>query len=398
MKEGWTYKKLKEIGRTQTGTTPSKSVKSFYEGEIPFIRPAELDIDGNGSIEYNSELKLTPEGALKSRKISANSILMCCIGSVGKTGYAIKDVTCNQQINTITPYMGYNGRFVYYALIAPSFQNEVKKIANSARATLAIISKGKWEEMSIPVPSLSEQQSIVDYLDLAFAQIDELKRNAEKQLAEARALFQSALTQAMQPKPGWQEKRIKEIADVKGGKRVPKGYKLQSTKTNHPYIRVADFNNYGTIEMSDIQYISDDIFEQIKNYTITDKDLYVSIAGTIGKTGIIPSELNGANLTENACKLVFKKDINLRFVYLFTLSELFKKQVEKATKQASQPKLALTRLAEVKISIPSITEQQIIVEHLDALSNHVKELEEISRKTAAECDAMKQALLRQIFE
>lgn len=179
---------------------------------------------------------------------------------------------------------------------------------------------------------------------------------------------------------------------------MPKGYKLQSTKTNHPYIRVADFNNYGTIEMSDIQYISDDIFEQIKNYTITDKDLYVSIAGTIGKTGIIPSELNGANLTENACKLVFKKDINLRFVYLFTLSELFKKQVEKATKQASQPKLALTRLAEVKISIPSITEQQIIVEHLDALSNHVKELEEISRKTAAECDAMKQALLRQIFE
>ena len=250
----------------------------------------------------------------------------------------------------------------------------------------------------IPVPLLPEQERIVERLDAAFAQIDELKSNAEKQLAEARALFQSALTQVMQPKPGWQEKKLKDISDVKGGKRVPKGYKLQSTKTNHPYIRVADFNNYGTIEMSDIQYISDDIFEQIKNYTITDKDLYVSIAGTIGKTGIIPSGLNGANLTENACKLVFKEDINLRFVYLFTLSEIFKKQVEKATKQASQPKLALTRLAEIKISIPSITEQQVIVEHLDALSNHLKDMQEISRKTAAECDALKQALLRQIFE
>lgn len=260
------------------------------------------------------------------------------------------------------------------------------------------ITRQTLSPLIICYPELTEQQRIVEYLDAAFAKIDELKANAEKQLAEARALFQAALTQAMQPKAGWQEKRIKDIADVKGGKRVPKGYKLQSEKTSHPYIRVADFSSYGTIDLSDIQYVSDEIFEQIKNYTITDKDLYVSIAGTIGKTGIIPSSLNGANLTENACKLVFKREINIRFVYLFTLSEIFKKQVEKATKQASQPKLALTRLAEVMISIPSISEQENIVKRLDALSNDVKELEEINRKTATECDALKQALLRQIFE
>ncbi len=193
MKEGWKYKKLKEVGVTQTGTTPSKSVESYYGGEIPFIRPAELDVDGKGTIEYNSELKLTSEGASKSRAIKANSTLMCCIGSVGKTGYATKDITCNQQINTITPYVGYNGKFVYYALLTPSFQNEVIKIANSAKATLAIISKGKWEELSIPVPPLSEQQSIVDYLDSAFAKIDAMKANAEKALNEAKALFQASL-------------------------------------------------------------------------------------------------------------------------------------------------------------------------------------------------------------
>ena len=62
------------------------------------------------------------------------------------------------------------------------------------------------KSVKIPVPSLSEQEQIVERLDAAFAQIDELKSNAERQLAEARALFQSALTQAMQPKPGWQEK------------------------------------------------------------------------------------------------------------------------------------------------------------------------------------------------
>ena len=150
MKEGWTYKKLKEVGLTQTGTTPSKQIKAYYGGDIPFIRPAELNIDQNGDIQYDSELKLTKEGALKSRIIKANSVLMCCIGSVGKTGFTIYNVTCNQQINTITPYDDYNPRFIYYALISPNFQQEVIKIANSAKATLPIISKGKWVRIKNP--------------------------------------------------------------------------------------------------------------------------------------------------------------------------------------------------------------------------------------------------------
>ena len=122
MKECWEYKKLKEVGLTQTGTTPSKQIKAYYGGDIPFIRPAELNVDKNGGVQYDSELKLTEEGALKSRVIKANSVLMCCIGSVGKTGYTLNNVTCNQQINTLTPYDNYNPRFVYYALISPFFR------------------------------------------------------------------------------------------------------------------------------------------------------------------------------------------------------------------------------------------------------------------------------------
>ena len=197
-KEGWEEKTLKEIGQTQTGTTPSKSIKSFYGGEIPFIRPAELDVDGKGTIEYNSELKLTSEGASKSRTISSNSTLMCCIGSVGKTGYATRDVTCNQQINTITPYDDYNSKFVYYALLTPTFQNEVIKIANSAKATLAIISKGKWEVLSIPIPPLSEQQSIVNTLDTLSSKVQRLQANYDKISLECDALKQAILRQVFE--------------------------------------------------------------------------------------------------------------------------------------------------------------------------------------------------------
>ena len=169
-------------------------------------------------------------------------------------------------------------------------------------ATIKYISKDKYKAMLIPLPSLSEQQAIVSRLDSAFAQIDTLKANAEKQLEEARKLFQAELTETMKPKEGWEEKKIGEIAQIKGGKRVPQGYKLLKEDTGFKYIRVADFTDDGTIDTSDMHYISESVYNQIKNYTITDKDIYISIAGTIGKSGIIPHELNGANLTENACK------------------------------------------------------------------------------------------------
>lgn len=397
MKQGWTYKKLKEIGRTQTGTTPSKSVKSFYEGEIPFIRPAELDIDGNGSIEYNSELKLTPEGALKSRKISANSILMCCIGSVGKTGYAIKDVTCNQQINTVTPYMGYNGRFVYYALMAPSFQNEVKKIANSAKATLAIISKGKWEEMSIPVPPLSEQQSIVEYLDSAFVQIDELKSNAEKQLAEARALFQSALTQAMQPKPGWQCLYLEDVCShiIDCPHTTPK---KSSVITNYPCIRTSELKN-GRIEWSTMQYLDKAEYEKrISRLEPKPNDIVYGREGTYGDAVILPE---GYRFSLGQRTMLLRPNIKIvlpSFLHKQMISTHVYNQAKAKNSGCGVGHVNVKDIKRFILHVPSIIEQERIVENLDTLSNKVRELEEISRKTAAECDALKQALLRQIFE
>ena len=397
MKQGWTYKKLKEIGRTQTGTTPSKSVKSFYEGEIPFIRPAELDIDGNGSIEYNSELKLTPEGALKSRKISANSILMCCIGSVGKTGYAIKDVTCNQQINTITPYMGYNGRFVYYALIAPSFQNEVKKIANSAKATWAIISKGKWEEMSIPVPSLSEQQSIVDYLDLAFAQIDELKSNAERQLAEARALFQSALKEMLEPKDGWVEKTLKEACSLitDGTHHSPPN----DEKGKYKYITAKNIRIWG-LDTSNITYVSEEIHKEIIARCNPKKGdvLYIKDGATTGIAIVNPLEEEFSMLSSVALIRPYKDVLSSEFLCYTLNSPSIYNQARNQMDGAAITRVTLVKIKGFVVSIPPIIEQQRIVTRLDSLKSKVDCLQENFTKISQECDAMKQALLRQIFE
>ena len=265
-------------------------------------------------------------------------------------------------------------------------------------ATMKHIRKGDFDNIEIPYPPISEQQSIVDYLDSAFAKIDAMKANAEKALNEAKALFQASLKEMLEPKEGWEEKKVGDIAEIKGGKRLPKGEKLLSEPTNHKYIRVADFNEYGTVDLDDIQYISDKVYEQIKRYIIKKEDIYISIAGTIGKSGMVPEELDGANLTENACRLILSKDISQKFMYYTTISPGFIRQEIESTKISAQPKLALTRLADISIAFPSIVEQETIADTLDSLKSKVDRLQENYDKISQECDALKQALLKEVFE
>ena len=199
-------------------------------------------------------------------------------------------------------------------------------------------------------------------------------------------------------KEGWQIKTLGDIADVKGGKRVPKGYKLQSVPTKYPYITVSDFTDEGTIDTSDLRYVSREVFEQIKRYTISSNDLYLSIAGTIGKTGYVPIELDGASLTENACKLVLRPGIDRNFVYYFTKSDGFTTQAGTNTRTAAQPKLALERLKTIKLPIPlSFPEQQRIVGLLDEAFAGLATAQANAEKNLQNARALFESHLQSVF-
>ena len=198
-KEGWEEKTLKELGQTQTGTTPSKSDKDNYGDYIPFIRPSEIDYDGSGRIEYNSALKLSKKGADNGRVFDAHSIYMVCIGAtIGKVGYGERAISCNQQINIFSPNSSVNYKFAYYAMKNDGFQQKVIKEGTSSQATLPIINKGKWEKLCISYPSLSEQQSIVTTLDSLKSKVDQLQENYDKISQECDALKQAILRQVFE--------------------------------------------------------------------------------------------------------------------------------------------------------------------------------------------------------
>lgn len=174
--------------------------------------------------------------------------------------------------------------------------------------------------------------------------------------------------------------KLGDICDVLGGKRIPKGEKLSETPTNHPYIRVVDFDGRGGVSTDHLKYVPDKIWNQIARYTISKDDVFLSIAGTIGVTGFVPNELDGANLTENACKLVLKINIDKKYLYYFTLSKSFRSQALAGIKQTAQPKLALTRIKDIRIPLPSLEEQRQVVARLNAAFEKIDRAIELTAK------------------
>ena len=154
--------------------------------------------------------------------------------------------------------------------------------------------------------------------------------------------------------------KIGEIAKVKGGKRLPHGYDVQDEPTDHPYLRVVDFDDNG-LNPAHVKFISNEVHEKIRRYTITDKDIYVSIAGTIGRVGIVPALFSGANLTENAAQITdISESVDAPYLFYFLKGHTGQELLKSKAGGTSQPKLALYRLAEIEFPKPSFQEQRRI--------------------------------------
>lgn len=194
----------------------------------------------------------------------------------------------------------------------------------------------------------------------------------------------------------WVWVRLGSLADVKGGKRLPKGTTFSENITKHPYIRVTDFNAIG-VSLEGLKYIDEDVYEKISRYTISSDDIYVSIAGSIGKVGIIPSCIDGANLTENAAKITNIKGINQKYLCLFLKSEFAQYQMQSATIATTQAKLALFRIESLTFPLPPLSEQQRIVERIEELFAKLDESKERLQEVADSFAVRKAGILHKAF-
>ena len=173
--------------------------------------------------------------------------------------------------------------------------------------------------------------------------------------------------------PGnWRWCRLGTIAAVLGGKRIPAGRKLTEYNTGHVYIRVSDMTD-GGVSADRLMYVPEDIYPSISRYIINKADVFITVAGTIGRVGKIPDELDGANLTENADRLVLA-GVNQDWLIKVLQSGMIQEQIAEATTKVGQPKLAIARIERFLIPLPPLAEQHHIVQRIEELLPLVKGL------------------------
>jgi type I restriction enzyme S subunit len=239
MKEGWEIKKLGEVCITGSGGTPLKSHKEYYEGgTIPWIQSGEVRqaeiCEANNFITdkglKNSSARIFPK----------NTVLVAMYGATaGQVGILKFEACTNQAVCGILPNKYLLPEFIYYYFLYIKDALISQAIGNAQPN----ISQIKIRETNIPFPSLPEQHRIVAILDQAFAAIDKAKANAEKNLKNARELFESYLSEVFRVKgEGWMALRLGDICDIIGGG-TPSKSNSKFYSGDIPWATVRDMKN-----------------------------------------------------------------------------------------------------------------------------------------------------------
>ena len=339
--QGWKEEELGKHANIKRGSTITK--KQVVHGDYPVVA------GGKEAAYYHNEYNRQPP-------------VITVSGSGASAGYVnYWEVPIFASDCSTIEEKDLNIKYIYYFL--KSRQQEL--LDKQVGVAIPHVSPKDIYPLLISYPTdKDEQQYIVKTLD-AVAEMIKLRK-------ETIQLTKDLIPAIFQEMFGDPERKIclADVATIKGGKRLPYGEQLQDEMTVHPYIRVADMVN-NTIKKDKLKYISDVIYNKIQNYTISSKDVYISIAGTIGRVGLVPDNLEGANLTENAAKIVLNENkINKVFLVYELLTDVLQSQIKSLTIQAGVPKLAISRIESLKIYCPPLSEQEEFADKFEQINKY----------------------------
>ena len=384
----WTY--IHNIAIVVTGKTPSKKNKEYYGGKFPFFKPADLDAGRN--MQYATEY-LSEKGKSISVIIPEKATGICCIGTIGKCGYFLVEGTTNQQINTVISKI--NPLYSYYFFNTNSFVREL--IFKASATAIAIVNKSKLESCLFPVAPLNEQQRIVNRIESLFVKLDRAKELIENTFAQFEqnkmAILHKAFTGELTVKwrkennidlSSWKKCELKEVFKV-----VKDKYNPQTENQIVNYIGLENIEtSKGIISKSNSSEV-----KSIKTKFKKDDVLYGKLRPYLNKHDVV--NFDGICSTDI---LVFRfNDINTaKYInYYFNLPMFIQYAVENSS-GINLPRVSEKTISKYKISLPTIEEQQEIVNILDNLLakyNKIKNLEQQLEKI----ELLKKAILAKAF-
>ncbi len=390
----WETKKLGDVYDVRDGTHDSPK---YCEKGYPLITSKNLKSNGLifDNVKYISESdykKINERSA-----VNKGDVLLAMIGTIGnpivvefESSFAIKNVALFKVPKNQDSY------FLKYYLQTDYVQSKMQKEAKGS--TQKFVGLGYLRNFPIAVPALPEQKRIVAILDEAFDGIDRAIANTEKNLANARELFESYLNAIFTQKgDGWKEKKLGDIATFRNGLNFTRSSKGESIKI----VGVKDFQNYFWIQESQLDFVTIDA--ELKEIDILRKGDILTVRSN-GNKELIGRCVLAGELSEKTSHSGFTiririqiEDIFPQFIVHYLKSRELRKQLTESGGGISISSLNQQGLSLITISFPTFLEQKSLVANIEEIASETQRLETIYRKKITALNELKQSILQKAF-
>lgn len=393
MKEGWEIKKLGELGSFQRGGNFLKS--DFVEEGYPCIHYGQIHM--RFGVATYKHLTCIPDSIASSKaKIAHKGDLIVAITSEDVEGSCKSTAWMGDYDIAIGAHAAiYHHRldplYVSYYFKSPQFNKQKEVYTHGFK--VVEIRPVDIANITIPFPSLTEQNRIASLLTAAFERIEVLKVDAEKSLVSAKDLIQAVLREELKPKEGWTKYSLQDVCDEYGV------YGMSSPSKAFDgirYLRITDITDSGDLNDDKVSVDAETIEPK---YMLRDGDLLFARTGaTVGKALVYDSSFGKCCYAGYLIRYRPNQGIVLpRFLYYITHSSSYYEWVRASQRSATLPNISAKLYNALEIYLPSIKEQISIVSRLDALINISNSLNQNYQRTLMLCEDMKVSLLRKAF-
>ncbi|MBL7060506.1 MAG: restriction endonuclease subunit S [Actinobacteria bacterium] len=391
----WKVKKIGDLFKIKTGTTPSTKQKEYWNnGHINWITPADMGkLNGRLLIE-NSERKITEKG-LKETNLTLmpnGSIIISTRAPVGYVVIVKGKTTFNQgckglipkSIKEINPIF-----YTYYLLSKKSFLEH-----SSSGSTFKELSKKTLEDFIVPFPPLCEQKKIAEVLSTVDQAIEEVNETIAKTERLKKELMQELLIKGIGHKnfkdtkigripKEWEVVRLGDYIDMYSGYAFKRQDFLSDKSNGTPIIKIGNLQKGSIIIDEETDYVSKDFYEKLPDFQLHHGDVLIALSGaTTGKVSVVDKDLCLALVNQRVgkFKILSPEKVTQEFFYYLSQLDTFKKFVFRNIGQSAQGNLSPNQIKNSEILLPPLPEQKKIAEILSKVDERMKLLKEKKEK------------------
>ncbi len=391
MKVGWQHRVIGDVCDVVNGGTPKTGVSKYWDGPHQWITPAEM---GKRSTPYvgKTERAISDSGLQNSsaRLLPPRSVILSSRAPIGHLVINTVPMATNQGCKGLVPRSGLDSKYLYYYLagIVPLL-NDL-----GTGATFKELSGGKLKEVQVPIAPLPEQRRIVGILDEAFDGLATAKANAEQNLRNARALFESHLQSVFTQRGESPVVPIGDVAEVFDGPHAtPK-----TVDAGPVFLGISALQD-GKINLGETRHVTPQDFRQwTRRVKPQADDVVFSYETRLGQAAIIPEGLECCLGRRMGLVRVNRNQVDPRFFVYQYISPPFRKFLDsKTVRGATVDRIALKEFPSFPISLPSLAEQERMTNRLDKLRAETQRLEAIYQQKFGALGELKKSLLHEAF-